>query len=848
MFLVEYNDSQEAYEDLLETSGLNPEKFRDIMLNLLKRTLLNIILLKKNGNPSLYQGQSKVYKEQAKLKEVSLEQVDVAYIQLYAFLFGALGINDIVSSYAEIAEFFNYKTDASFLICRIAQSDYDLYQCVGDMFGNVIPDQFQKGLNKLFQTIFFAQSFYQENHLRELLKKFSYDSSLDLQQTILSSCELNQDNEQLQLKRTLLPAQYEPVFADLVLELKEQITEKLQTQNDKQSQLFGTALAHELNQLNQHKSTLTYKRLAILKAIVNDNEQQILKKIVKEIQIQYEIEYGEGQGQGKIKNIQTILENYSVYINLVFLCNKNFQNQFEVIKNNLQIIFQIIYQMITNTNLNLTTNSILTIFAKQLDETLCLDAFQSDAFRACRSQIKKTQYFQKFNNMGKNFQNQIVDNHVEMVKETCSLCQLQFEKDEIQYRALLISNSNVHTHIQMIPLPAQQTQQYDFFQIVCSCCQHTFHKACLQQNEQKYVLGEYQYLRCTICLFPYNFPFVSPKYIKDTDDKMLAENLDFFLQTLPDKKIMEYYAKYQEEDDFKILKVLDEIFSSVLCNLLFQLLSDITKFKQQNTQILLQDVLALLRIIYQQNKTTMLQQLVDDNKSKMLYGILNLLLQFQIKENKVDNLKSGLNFILSENGNQYAIVEALTQNEINSNFDQKALPYNIEKVKSQLRQDFLQKFQFNFKDFLLKYYLAPCKKKNCNFLPLKRIQGQEQCQYLCLICFKKMCSQFCGQPQRKKIGNLSRHCYKRHFGKTLYLNLRNSQIIIMKSPYITIHKNPLFKNLIGELPYIGHYQSSYYEKFKLNLKAIDQIIEIIIGDQYVHRFFSNIQKVQRSTL
>lgn len=61
-----------------------------------------------------------MYKEQIKLKEVSLEQVDVAYIQLYAFLFGSLGINDIITSYKEIATFFNYKSDPSFLICRIA--------------------------------------------------------------------------------------------------------------------------------------------------------------------------------------------------------------------------------------------------------------------------------------------------------------------------------------------------------------------------------------------------------------------------------------------------------------------------------------------------------------------------------------------------------------------------------------------------------------------------------------------------------------------------------------------------------------------------------------------------------
>lgn len=56
LFLMDYNDSQEAYDDLLETSGLKREKFIEVMLALLKRTLLNNIVLLKNGNPSIYKG------------------------------------------------------------------------------------------------------------------------------------------------------------------------------------------------------------------------------------------------------------------------------------------------------------------------------------------------------------------------------------------------------------------------------------------------------------------------------------------------------------------------------------------------------------------------------------------------------------------------------------------------------------------------------------------------------------------------------------------------------------------------------------------------------------------------
>ena len=35
LFLIDYNDYYEAYEDLLEISGLSQERFRDVMLKLL---------------------------------------------------------------------------------------------------------------------------------------------------------------------------------------------------------------------------------------------------------------------------------------------------------------------------------------------------------------------------------------------------------------------------------------------------------------------------------------------------------------------------------------------------------------------------------------------------------------------------------------------------------------------------------------------------------------------------------------------------------------------------------------------------------------------------------------------
>ncbi|CAD8197514.1 unnamed protein product [Paramecium pentaurelia] len=840
LFLIDYNDSQEAQESLLETSGLKQNIFKQVMIKLLKRTLLNIIVLNKKGNPSLYKGQIKLYNKQLKLQEVSLEQVDVAYIQLYAFLFGSEGINDIISNYIDIATFFNYKPNPQFLICRIAQTDYDLIQCVGDIFGQDSSEQFQKGLNKLFQTIFFVQSFYKENELRELLKQFSYDSSINLQNLILSSCVLNQDNEQLQLKRSLLPVQYEPIYAQLVLKLKDQITDKLRSQNDLQSELFGTSLENELNLLNQHKSTLTYKRQAILKAIAADKEQIVLQNILENLLIQ--------QQQGEIQQVSKILVKHSVYINLVLLCNKNFQNPYSNLSQYLQAISQICLHILENVNLTQTINNIFSIFVKQIDDKLIgnYSQIESDAQKACKTQIKKKLYLEKFNNMSQSFNSQIqVDTPTQNTTVNCSLCLLQFENDQLQYRGLLITYSNIHQFIDK--LPKLQNQKVDFFSIIASSCQHTFHKKCLAQYKQQYVVGDFQYLRCPICKEPYNFPFINSIQIQSTQDKILLQNFEFFLRTLNDNKIMEYYQKHTINNELNIPSVLDEIFSQVLCNLLFQLLSDLTQFKEKNTHLLLQDVLILLRIIYQKTQNTILEQ-IQDNDNQILFKIIKLLLQTKIKQNNINQLKSGLDNILYGDVNKTAIQEALTQHFIIAQFEQQQLSYDIQKIRFELEQNYIEKFQLNFKDFLIKHYLKPCQKKSCQFLPLSKINNQEPSQFICLICFKKMCAHYCGKPSKKNIGNLSRHCSKKHNGKTIYLYLRNSQVVIMQQPYIITNNNPLFKNLLGELPFIGNYQSSHYEQFNLNVKAINQIIEIIFQDKFIHSLIQNPKKVQQTTM
>ncbi|CAD8215149.1 unnamed protein product [Paramecium octaurelia] len=338
-------------------------------------------------------------------------------------------------------------------------------------------------------------------------------------------------------------------------------------------------------------------------------------------------------------------------------------------------------------------------------------------------------------------------------------------------------------------------------------------------------------------LTPYNFPFVSPMHIKTANDQILIENLDFFLGTITSKKLMEYYKRFQVE--LEIPKLLGEIFSQVLCSFLFQLLSDLNKFKLKNTHLLLQDVLALLRILFQSNQTTVLEEVVQ-NDQQTLVRILNLILQFMIKQNNINDLESGLCLIFNNNINQSAIIQALTENLIISQIEQKSLPYDLERISKDLKQHYINKFQLNFKIFI--------KILSFTLLKTKIMENEEQNQYLCLICLKKKFAHYCGRPQNTQFGNLSRHCQKRHSGKTLYLNLKNSQLSSCNHHTSHFTFPPQIKIQQGQLPYIGYYPSIHYKNFILNLKAIDQIIEIILTDKFVHKLFQNLNKVQRTTL
>ncbi|CAD8192495.1 unnamed protein product [Paramecium pentaurelia] len=101
--------AQDSYEELLELRGLNSENLSYV--ETFKKNYTEQYYTFKEWNPILIQGINQNLQGINQTQEVSLEQADEAQIQLFAFLFGPFEINDIISSYKEIAIIFNYKSD-----------------------------------------------------------------------------------------------------------------------------------------------------------------------------------------------------------------------------------------------------------------------------------------------------------------------------------------------------------------------------------------------------------------------------------------------------------------------------------------------------------------------------------------------------------------------------------------------------------------------------------------------------------------------------------------------------------------------------------------------------------------
>lgn len=98
----------------------------------------------------------------------------------------------------------------------------------------------------------------------------------------------------------------------------------------------------------------------------------------------------------------------------------------------------------------------------------------------------------------------------------------------------------------------------------------------------------------------------------------------------------------------------------------------------------------------------------------------------------------------------------------------------------------------NYDEFLVKYMSRKCYK--CEFFPRKF----QQKLFMCLICDLIMCDGQCmKEDYYKNFGNLTEHTNEIHEGKSVYLNLIDGMIIVIKFPLIIINRSA-FANKHGE--------------------------------------------------
>ncbi|CAD8148190.1 unnamed protein product [Paramecium pentaurelia] len=832
IYLMNFSNSKQAYDDILEISGQNSKQLRLIMGHILKRAILNYLIVLDN---IYYQGKQNLLKDLE--DEVSLQKVDLAYIQIYAFLFQEQGINDIIQFYIEIASHLKQNRNSGLLICTIAQTDNDLIQCVGNIIGNQLNIQLQKGLHKLFQTIFYSQTFYQLNEMKSILKSFINESFKDFESLILYSCERNQDNGQLQLKKEIKLPIYEPIYASQNQEIKDKINDKLQMQNDKFAELFGSSLQYELQYYNTDKSTLTNIRYEILKAISNDNQQYLLNSILNDLQntFQSNLEYNIIVNQS-IK----ILQENAIYINLLILSNSFFKSSNIIIQQRLDKILHYCQTILSNQKINNTQKYFFQVYCSRLENQNLIQKLdevnhhQQQQSKSQKHQQYKQQLQLKFNQMKNNFNNKINNNEqpIEEIDEKCLLCKLPFEKEDQQYLPILIQYTNIYQYLHIFQI--QPTKEINILSVHVSNCNHIFHAECLKQQINTFNDKNLKFFQCPFCHSPYNFMLPYSNKSQYIEIQQFQFSIEAFLESLFNNNL-EIFEKNFDNQEFDGYQFLDIILSQILCNLTFQLLSDLENFIQKNQHLFIQKIIDQMRSLYKNSVSNLIEN-IKLNETEMLFQILKLIYTHLIKEHNIYNFQQKLSILLNPNFELAKILFVVfTQRKINIQINNRLLPYDIQIIKDQFKKELFNVLTNNYGSFLDQNYLLPCQKKNCQFPKLK-LESKFQGQYICLICFKKMCPGYCGKLKHHNLGNVYRHSQKKHFRKCVFLDIEKSQVLLIYSPFYQIMPNTLFTDKIGDSPIKGPYPMQHYKKFQLNMKTLDQIFEIIIEEKYINKF------------
>ncbi|CAD8168778.1 unnamed protein product [Paramecium pentaurelia] len=518
IYLMNFSNSKEAYDNILQISGQTDQQLRLVMSSILKRAIFNYKIF---SDYEYYFGKQDLLKNLD--DEVSLQKVDIAYIQIYAFLFQEQGINDIVQYYIEILPHLKQNKNSTFLICTIAQTDNDLIQCVQSIFGNQLPAQLQKGLHKLFQTIFYSQTFYQVNEMKSILKTFFVVKLIKI---------MDNYNQKKEVKLSI----YEPIYAQQNEQIKEKINDKLQMQNDKYVELFGSSLQYELQYYNTDKSTLTNIRYEIFKAISLDNQQYLLERILKDLEniFQKEIDF-----DIKVEQLIEILQENALYINLLILSNSFFKTENIMIQTRLDKILHYCQTILSSQKINHTQEGFFQVYCQRLENqsiTQKLDEtdHQKQQSKSEKNQIHKQQLQQKFNQMKDNFNSKISNNKqlIEDNDEKCLLCKLPFEKEDLQYLPILIQYTNVYQYLNIFQL--QPNQEIKILSVHVSNCNHTFLADCLKKQINSLNINDHKYFQCPLCFSPYNFMLPNSYNMQNIETLDFEFSMNIFQESLLD--------------------------------------------------------------------------------------------------------------------------------------------------------------------------------------------------------------------------------------------------------------------------------------------------------------------------
>ncbi|CAK69115.1 unnamed protein product (macronuclear) [Paramecium tetraurelia] len=757
------------------------------------------------------------------------ESYDIAFIKFYFILYKDQALSQMRSIIQSRQYFKDYSQNQYFIqiIARIIASDKS-FSCVCQALYSQtnLPEGMSFTLFQILSNLFILNHYQEYSEIKSTFEQASFSVS-NLEMYILNFCELDEDLNKLKLKTHQQIQQYfkmQPsnqtdnpnnhTYFHPLLFLNHQSTaqsigEHLTSQKRSDYFIqFGNSI-EQLRDFGQLKGV----NLELMEFFALDTN---INLIISEIQPSL-------NSATEIKLIERLI-NISAYLKKETLQIQESLKQLQMSKEQDQQSIQLILNKYGSPKQVLEEEA----------EVLQLKSLQSVKMNKMKAKFKqKIESFQ---------QNDIAatDNQkdVQLQHDTCALCRLDLEDNQNNCIPILIQSSPYSKYYPIYPADLRNDimkDELNLLKISIVSCKHKFHDKCLiatySYSQKQKLLPLWFQLQCPVCK---QASETRLSINKNKSNEQYDEFNNWLLIQSQNFGIKNYLKeKYGESIEHK----LKEIYLSLLVDLLLQLFMDSLEFIRQDKHFVF---LNILDFLFQISKNITINRFEFQNQQSIFLNILNLIIELLILNNQQQ--KSLAQFL--ENN----------QNQIKSQIFQFDLPFqitnellkcfaiNIEKEQNQIVQvnQYIEQFNrhvminivknqitdklgYKFKQFYDHYFNEPC-----SFCKGFSNASKSSDQFVCLLCFQKVCDVECKKLFSKN-GNMNVHAQLYHQGNTIFASLKTGQLALLSSPLTCFGYKNLYQNKFGQLIKITNMETQW-EDYYINNKVLTDTAEIMISN------------------